>query len=322
MQETMPFTVEALIEQVLHETASTAALENTIGAKAMLGHGASEQLWAEVAGLTLEELSALKQELEHLGVLSNAEFVHPLFREVLLAKMPNERRQGFARRALEVLKDDPESAVEFIGAANLEPDLALEWLKQALTIATETGNKIKAAQFLARSTEFASGEERGILAYEAAKSLRQTEIPVAIQLAQLALSIKPDSQEALYLLIELLETQGRQAEVDQLLEHWDQLGNKGTNGQARLLHFKFLRRDFGKVVEIWEQHPEIVDLSDFDVSSDIAWSLSSLKRSIEARAVSERALSKAFLNPEERSRLCSAIAGYRLARIRSVNEVE
>ncbi len=264
-RETMPVTVEALIEQVLQETANTPALENAIGAKAMLGLGSSEQLWAEVAGLTLEDLSAVKKELEQRGVLVAGEFVHPLFREVVLAQMRVEQRQGFARRALEVLKDDPRVAAEFVRDAGLEDQMALEWFERAAQTEKHKGNQIQAAQFLARATEFASGEERGILAYKAAEGLRQVNLLEAANMAKIAFQVQPNNVERRFLLAEFLASQGHMDEVGLLIENMpDQPHDLAWI--AMLLKLRINLNDYTSAFKLLKQNPALLESTNPDVA--------------------------------------------------------
>ena len=301
--ETMPVTVEALIEQVLHETASTPALENAIGAKAMLGLGAFEQLWAEVAELTPEDLKVVKKELEHLGVLSNAEFVHPLFREVVLAQMPNERRQGFARRALEVLKDDPRVAAQFVKDAELEPEQTLALFQRAAQASKKMENEVQAAHFLARAVEYAQGEKKGNLAFEAARALHQTDLPQATHLAQVAAELLVANTEALDLLSTLFAYQERNFEVEKTLKRLPMTERSGTTWLLRLLKLRTIMRDQIGVLELWDAHPELHVQINPDLASDIAFALAATNRNDEARAIVSQALSKDGLTLNQRSKL-------------------
>jgi tetratricopeptide (TPR) repeat protein len=255
-RETMPVTVEALIEQVLHETVSTPALENAIGAKAVLGLGAIESLWAEVAGLTLEDLSLVKQELEHRGVLSNAEFVHPLFREVVAHGLAPEQRQGFARRALEVLKDNPRVAAEFVKDAELEDAEALGWFEKAAQAAKNTGDEVQSARFKANAVEYASGEKRAALAFEVAQILRLVDLQEASRLAEIAISSTSNSMQAIELRAELLAIQGRLIEAELLIER---LPNTELNNWNQIMRFRLCAtaRDFAGALKIWHQNPDL-----------------------------------------------------------------
>jgi tetratricopeptide (TPR) repeat protein len=285
--ETMPVTVEALIEQVLHETASTPALENAIGAKAMLELEAPESLWADVAGLTLKDLNAVKQELEHRGVLLNAEFAHPLFREVIAHGLRPEQRRKFARRALEVLKDDPRAAAEFVKDANLEAGEALGWLERAATMTSEAGNQVKAAQFLARSTEFAVGEKRGILAYAAAKDLRQINLHEAANMAKIAFQIQPHDPERRIFLAELLACEGHMDEVDRLIENMpDQPDDMAW--LAMLLKLRINLNDYTAAFNLLNKNPTLLETTNPDVAHYVARTLLEIGDTIQAKSVLEQ----------------------------------
>lgn len=109
-RDTMPITVETVIERALLDMAGTPVLESARSARALLGATVHEQRWAEVAGLTPTELAGAQAELERAGVFIQGEFIHPLYREVTLSHMLPARRQQLARRALEVYRGDPERA--------------------------------------------------------------------------------------------------------------------------------------------------------------------------------------------------------------------
>ncbi len=306
--DTMPVTVEALIEQVLHETANTSALENAIGAKAMLGLEASEQLWAEVAGLTLESLIVVKQELELRGVISDAEFVHPLFREVVLAQMPRNQRQGFARRALEVLKDDPRVAAQFVKDAGLENDEALGWFERASQAASDAGGQIQAALLKAKSVEYASGAQKGRLALEAARVLRQVNLVKSLELATIAADLLPDNIQAIDLLAKLFAI-GRQAsEVERTLERLPAEQRSGDVWLFRLLRLKTMMRDFAGILELWKAHPELHSRLSPDAAGDIAFALAQNNCNEEAYNIASKALKNGQVSPNDRSSLLNVLA--------------
>ena len=157
----VPLTVEALIERLLEETLLDPAVEAVLEARAILPVEVSASLWAEVAGLSREGLEAAHLELQRRGLMRGGKFAHPLFREVVLSRMPSLRRQGLARQALEALREgEPQAAADYLGAAGLGRKPALELLRRAAEGAKQLGNEAQAARWLARAAEYAQGEAR------------------------------------------------------------------------------------------------------------------------------------------------------------------
>jgi tetratricopeptide (TPR) repeat protein len=302
-RETMPVTVEALIEQMLRDTASSPVLENVLCAKAILGLGVSEQLWAEVAGLTLEDLNALKQELEHHGVLSGNEFAHPLFREVVLAQMPGEQRQRFARRALEVLKDDPRVAAEFVKDAGLEDAQALGWFQRAAQAASNTGDKIQAARFKGKAVDYAEGEEKGRLALEVARELRPFDLRGSSRFVDIVLRIHPENNEAILLRANLFALEGRIFDSQEMLERLPEnqkIGDKWLFLQLEL--FKNQGNDVG-ILKMCQEYPKLLETNDPVLCEKIAFSLASCGDNTRALLIAEHGLAQLELTPTQRGSL-------------------
>jgi tetratricopeptide (TPR) repeat protein len=306
-RETIPITVEALIEQMLRDTASSPMLENAIGAKAMLGLGTSDNLWAEVAGLTLENLNALKTELEQQGVLSNGEFVHPLFREVIAHGLQPEQRQRFARRALEVLKDDPRVAAEFAKDAELEPEQTLALLQQAAQSSKDAMNHVQAASFLARAVQYANRQEKGSMALEAARGLRDFNLVQATQLAKIASDVLLEKTDALNLLVELLAIQGQISEAEQTLDRLPAVLQKGSVWLSRQLRVKSIMRDYTGVLTLWDAHPELHSQLELDLAGEIAFALASKNRNDEARMIATEALANETCSSNLQIRLVNVL---------------
>jgi tetratricopeptide (TPR) repeat protein len=301
--KTMPITVEALLEKVLHETASTPALENAIGAKAILGLGASEQLWAEVAGLTLEDLSVVKQELEHLGVLSNAEFVHPLFREVVAHRLIPEQRQRFARRALEVLEGDPRVAAEFVKDANLEPEVAFEWFEKAAQAAKNAGDEIQSARFKVNAIEYASGERRAIMAFEAGQALEKTNLSEAIRLLQISLEEQPKHADTIFWLAGCYATRGESSEVERLLSRISDDEKAQMGWIKRQIGLRFALGDYAGVLERWKADLRLHDDPDPILAYNVGFARSCQGDQVGAETIALEVLEQPQLTALNRARL-------------------
>jgi tetratricopeptide (TPR) repeat protein len=301
--ETMPVTVEALIEQVLHETASTPALENAIGAKAMLGLGASEQLWAEVAGLMLEDLSVVKQELEHRGVISNGEFAHPLFREVVTHGLQPEQRQGFARRALEVLEGDPRVAAEFVKDANLEPEVAFERFEKAVQAAKNAGDEIQSARFKVNAIEYASGKRRAIMAFEAGQALEKTNLSEAIRLLQISLEEQPKHADTIFWLAGCYATRGESGEVEKLLGRISDDEKMQTGWIKRQISLRFALGDYAGVLERWKADSRLHNDPDPILAYNVGFARSTQGDQEGAETIALAALKEPQINALNRARL-------------------
>jgi tetratricopeptide (TPR) repeat protein len=292
-----------LIEQVLHETINTPALENAIGAKAMLVPEASEQLWADVAGLTLEDLNLLKQELEHQGVLSNAEFAHPLFREVIAHGLQPEKRQGFARRALEVLKNDPRAAAEFVEDANLEAGDAFLWFQKASKAASEAGDKIHSTRFKARAVEYVTGKEKGKLALDVAQELRLFDLSESAKMADIALKFQPKNEEAVLLRVELLAIQGSMIDSQEMLKRLSDDKQAGEKWLILQLKLCFSQNDHVRMLKICQEHPELLETTDPGLCWNISFLLSASGDNNRAMLIAERGLAQPELTLDQHGSL-------------------
>jgi tetratricopeptide (TPR) repeat protein len=301
--ETMPITVEALIEQMLQEILITPALENAIGAKAMLGLDASEQLWSEVAGLTLENLGSVKKELEHQGILVNGAFAHPLFREVFSHGLTTNQRQGFAKRALKVLKDDPRVAAEFVKDAGLENAEALGWFKRAAQAASNVNDEIQAARFKGRAVDYAEGEEKGRLALEVARELRPFDLRESSRFVDIVLRIHPEDNEAILLRANLFALEGRIFDSQEMLERLPE--NQKIGDKWLLLQLELFKNQGNHegILKMCQEYPKLLETHDPVLCETIAFSLASCGDNTRALLIAERGLAQLELTPSQRGNL-------------------
>lgn len=296
----MPLTVEALIERLITDGSSLEHSRRALEARAMLPLDAPTALWAQVAGLSVRELSAAQTNLERFHLLRAGQFVHPLIREVRRKTLRPERKQGLAQRALEALKDDPIRAAPFVAQAGLEAVDSLHLLKRAAESAQERGDGVQAARLLAQAVNYAEGQERGRLALGAARGLRHADLLTATQLANLARINLPGSQEAVWLEAELFALQGRRAEMEQVLS---QLPSAETGGAAwleRMILLKSHLGDHAAVVELWQGFPATHQGVTPEGWYQVASSLAHLGRDAQAQALAEEALAQPDLVPAQR----------------------
>ena len=319
-REVMPSTVEAVIERMLRDATHTPALEQAVQAKAVLGLDASEALWAEVSGLSSADLAQAKTELERQGVLSQGEFAHPLYPEVVVQNLTPPLRQSFAQRAVQMLEDNPGDAARYFSAAGFEAAEALGWLERAARATREAGNPVQAARLQARAVEYAYGEQKARMAVEAARELHEFDLNEAIRLTEIALSIQPEEFEILEMLATYSAQAGHYTEAKRLLERCSPEDRAHLRGFSLELRVLQCLNDAALVVERWEARPEMHALVAPGTIKDIAFSKTQLGDSAGALQVASQALNQAELTVEQRVDLlqscayaCYASSNYGLA---------
>ena len=305
-REVMPVTLEALIEQRLRAAMGTEVREEALKAKAVLGLGASDDLWTEVTQLTPDEFQAARTELEHQGLISAGEFVHPLYREVLLHNLPSAQHQTFARRAIKALEADPQTAVQFLAAAGLEVSEVLVWLERAAQAAREAGNQLHAARFQARAVQYAMGEERARLALEAADELYEYDLAETIRLLEIAFDVLPQDFVILGMLASYLAQAGRRIEALRLLERRspaDRVNLRGFMLELKVLHYL---QDSSRVMDLWNARPELHGRVLPETIRNVAYAQAELGEGLAAFELVQRALNQPDLKINERVLLLEA----------------
>jgi tetratricopeptide (TPR) repeat protein len=295
-REVMPVTLEALIEGQLRAALRTTVLEETLKAKAVLGLGVSDESWIEVTQLSPEVFQAARSELEQQGLISAGEFVHPLYREVLLHNLPSAQHQTFARRAINVLEDDPQQASQFLTAAGLEIGEVLVWLERAARAAREAGNQVQAARFQARAVQHAMGEERARLALEAADELYEYDLAETIRLLEIALDVQPQDFVVLGMLASYLAQAGRRSEALRLLEQRlseDRVNLRGFMLELKVRHYL---QDSSQVIDLWNARPELHAQVSPETIRNVAYAKAELGEGLAALELVQRALNQPDLN--------------------------
>ena len=304
--EVMPSTVEALLERTLREPMDTPELEDVLAAKTMLPAGSSVELWTTVSGLDFEVWNAARNDLERRGILVGHEFAHPLFREVLEHNLQQLDRQTLARRALQALEHDPQTAAKFLAAAGLKEGESLAWLERAATAASAAGDEIQCARFQADAAQYASGTTRTRLALEAAKGLRRTDTHEAVRLAELAVGLQPDDLEALYLLADLYAQEHRRDDVEDLIARLPEVERSTPAWLCRMIHLQAVAGNFDAALETWHTHPEVH--SDVTTTAHVAQTLYNVGEKAEAEVLANQALKGSGLRLEQRIDLVNAQA--------------
>lgn len=255
LEETPP-SIDALLEYHLGDVLTDETLAAALGAAALLPVGADAALQARAAGLTGESFAASLRELDRRGITHQRGFVHPLYREVTLRLIPEERRRRTARRALEVVGDDARLAATLIDDAALEPTEAVHLLQRAAEFARAAGDELQAARLLARASDVASGEEAGRLALEAAKFFQGRDFPRMLELAAKAVPLLADPTEALFVQAAGLAIRGDDVGMRAVLERLPATSKRGAAWLQRyllLLHQAGLRDE---IIAVWEASPE------------------------------------------------------------------
>jgi tetratricopeptide (TPR) repeat protein len=298
----MPVTIEALLEMSLSKVQDN-IFKTVLQTKAFLPLEASEALWQSVSELSTPALEAGKRALEQQGIFAKGTFAHPLYREVVLKRLSKLERQHLARRALEVLTDDPEAAAGFIEDANLEPTGALELLGRAASKAREHGNEARAARFQARCVSFMQGEAQAKLAFETAVDLYAYDLTEAIRLLELAHQTQPENFEILERLALYLAQAGHHTEVERLLANLPPSERISTRGLLLLISVSHYLQEPKHTVELWDAHPELQSVAPPVTIRNVAFAKADLGDAAGALELASQTLSTAHLLEEERALL-------------------
>lgn len=253
----MPVTVEALIEQQLNDAGQVPDSETALQSKALLPVDAPDTLWADVADLSISALEATKLELDRRGLVRDGSFVHPLYREVALNMVTSERKRDFSRGALNALREQPEQAVAFVTDAGLEPEAALALFKAAAE-RTKGRNEVEAAGFLATAVLYAGDDEKGRLALRAARTLSHSDVGRAERLLEVAAGDEALRAQALFLLAELLASQGRRAEAERVLERLPTAQRTGLAWASHMVQIHSVANNDAGVLELLRTHPGVL----------------------------------------------------------------
>lgn len=301
LTELMPTSIEALVLQLMARSNLEPQSLIALQAKALLGEGDSEALWAKVSGLEPKALQQAILHLEQAGLLVAGLFVHPLFAEVIRREIPPQDRQALAQKILQALESrHPERAALFIAEAHLPANQAVELLERATT---RTSNERQKANFLTQAARLSQEPKRSILALEAAQILHDFDLPAALEASELALSSNPSHPEVVFLYAEILSELGRGSEAEQTL-----LGL--TKADQRLyeavLQARAARDDFAGAVGWWNQHPQMQAEASAAAYYHLGRSLVRLGRFTEAKDLITQAI--ACSNPLDAAWLKSLYA--------------
>ncbi len=315
-KNTVPLTVEALIESVLNDVLKIPELAATVAAHAMLALDATPSLRAEVAGIKIKTLLLLEQQLTARGVLRDAGFAHPLYKEIALQHLDSVTRTALARRALAALGNDPRAAARCIEDAQLPATESLAAFLHAATAAKTSGNTVEAARHLAAACKFTSGETWAQLALEAANGLRHVDVVEAQRLAELASLESSQRSDALFLIADLMCAQGKISEAEHVLQSLEadvflNAAHDPTQQSlwwGRRLQLYSMNRQHGRVLEMLKAQPEMLSQADTTTVYRAARALVQSGETKQAKKICDDALKRPNLNAHDRAYVLKGLA--------------
>jgi tetratricopeptide (TPR) repeat protein len=250
----MPATVEALIELALSNASQNEQIETFLQSKALLPLESSELVCA-VANLSTQEASKVSEYLQRQGVFIQDTFVHPLYRELSLQRLPKAKHQLLAKRAIDFFQDQPARAVTFLDEAQLDPDATRVILEKAIEQSKQENNHLQTGKLLSKLLELIPTQEQADIALQAASYLKYVSVNEAIDLAAQAAIDQRFVLKARLLQAELLAIQGHLAEAITL---WQQLEPKQAPESylTGLIRIHGVAHDYSGVVTIYDSSPE------------------------------------------------------------------
>ncbi len=300
-QNVMPITVEALIEQLLKQAKTEPLQRYVLETKAFLPLDSSHDTWQKVARVSEQELQTALQELSQRGIFKDNYFAHPLFREVTLKTLSPERKRNLARRAINILENNPEQAAMFVEEAGLEPAQSLELLKKAAEYIKER-NKVEAARFLAMAVAFAKSEEKGELALEAATVLKNHDLQQALHLAEIALAHFPQRTEVIEVLVAILTSLKQRDKAEHSISLLSEEETQGEKGLHRWLRLYGLFHDDQASLDLIEKHPSLLESKNPEVLIDIIWTMIYAGQGEKAKELVHHSLTLLDLSPSQYAR--------------------
>ncbi len=289
----MPATVEALIEQMLAQAVSSQVLIDVLAVKTMLPREIDVDLWASVVGISLEVLNEAVTELAKRGILINHEFAHPLFGEISAQKVPLEKRQDFARKALDSLQDNPLLAVSFLEDAALTALESRQWTERAITQAVSTNNFALAYDLKIQALEWYEPDAQQQLGLEVAREVRLYNLPKAISLFE---RFKPQTSDDIYIHAEVLARVGKLEAAKQLLKNMPESIKTQATWLEHLVMVHYNAEDYVGVIAKWDEFDQLRSSKNPKFLHQVAQSLTMLSRFQDAEPILEFALQQ---NPTE-----------------------
>lgn len=299
--DSLPTTVEALLEDPIRRARAVPELADVLEARAALERDVGPEVLARVAGVDGAAVRSADRELELRGLLRDGDFTHSLFREVTRATTPPGRRRELARRALRAFARDPEQAARYVPDAELPSEEALRILTAAAEGVREHDEAL-AGRWIAGAVPYAPPERGARLATEAAQLLQHADQGEARRLLALALGILPDDRDALLLLADLEALEGSQDAVDALLARLPSEVRSGADWIERHARLRFAMGDHQGVVDAWHASPD-GSVPSPDLAYRAGFALVVQHRLAEADAIARSTMERPTLTTIERARL-------------------
>ncbi len=296
--QVMPASVEAVIAQMLEGAIISGGSRAALETRAMLGQDTTEEIWAALSGLSLKPLRAVQRDLERHGILRGTTFVHPLFREVARGMLAPDERRRIARRAIDVLNEDPVVAT-FVDQAELPSQTALPLLEKAILAARAAKNERQVAELLVKTVAYSSEAELGHKLLEASEAVTRFNLFEGERLAALAVQAQPENLKAVIWHARLLIPLNRATEARSLIEDLPEKIMSQTVRWLTMIELKGLR-DPPWILEVWREHPELHQPASAAVWRQVGIAQYDLGQSLAARASFERVLEMPDLPVYER----------------------
>ncbi len=254
--DVVPVTVEALIEQMIGGLKHSLEVRAVLEARAVLPTQMleSQRLWFELSEQSRQTFASTLELLEQEGLMHRGDFAHPLIREVVLNGVSALRRTELSRMVLQHLDQSQlHLAASFVGDAGLPAAEQFAVLQKAVAQAKAQNNPRLEAAWLVQSLECAMPKDRAELAIRAAKLLKKFDLPQAIRVASIALNLKPNDAQAVYLLATLKATAGELFEAEALIARLPEDTRASEFGLKQHLIVRVNGDDQAGAYVIWQQ---------------------------------------------------------------------
>jgi DNA-binding SARP family transcriptional activator len=304
----LPARVEALIEQALVPALGSVERSSALVSAALLGPSLNLESWAKVSGLSLPRIQEIRVELKRFGVFDQLQFVHPLYREVLLNSPNIPNRESIARQSLPYLVEhNPLRASEVLAWAKLSAKEQLTYFKLAIAHALEHHDHVLAAQLSQKSAEFLDGQDQVSVLFQAAKWIRPYQLSQALEMLQIAHQIEPEHLGVLRLMLEVLAYLGRAKEALVILQKLPKhlVDDTWLELKIILLHRSF---DYAGLLEIWKTEFKNQPVLKPVIARAIAKALVHVKDFDAAKNVLDQSLNQPALSTLEQAQLLYAKA--------------
>jgi tetratricopeptide (TPR) repeat protein len=304
-EDFVPPTVRAILQEWLIQVAKDETVKQVLEVRALLPESVCKNVWMQGAGLGPHTFCHAHYHLENAGLLGKGECVHPLVAQIIQENMPAKERSLYAERALTALeKAGLEPSATLIASANLEKNQSLELYKRLANAAKTNNDSARAGHWLALAAEGSQGIEQFQFALEAAHLLRYTDVATATHVAQLAASLPPHDEEAVFLCAELWMTQGETQRAEaalQLLPSEKRLGQRWWETMIRLYYTGHVNCD--ETLRLWRSRPDLQKTAYPEITLFVATILGQSGRFTEAHALANPLLSCDDLEPFLRCRI-------------------